>query len=197
MIGSRKSSLRFTAIAVVLLCCALVFAVPPRSRTVRKSSWPDAPVEIIAVVVKGKPVILGKPFAGNDKWLGSLTVRVKNTSAKRVSWVRVALKFINDKSPEVRLTDFMTYGIGRTDIEKLRGGGPPLGPGDTAEVSYSWEQYQSVREILDGMSYPKSIAQIEVSVDKVSFEGEPDVMWIEGQMNKQNTDRPGWSPIKP
>jgi hypothetical protein len=91
----------------------------------------------------------------------------------------------------------MTYGIGRTDIEKLRGGGPPLKPGETAEVSYSWEQYQSVREILDGMGYPRSITLVEMSVDKVIFEAEPDVMWIDGKMNKQNPNGPGWIPIKP
>ena len=195
MVGSGKSSRRFPVIAVGLLCCSLLFAVPPRHRTVKKSSWPEAPVEIVAVTVKGKRVVFGKAFPERDRWIGDLTVRIKNVSSKRISWVRVALTFLkNDGS---RLSDLMTYGIGRTDIEKLRGGGPPLKPGETAEVSYSWEQYQSVREILDGMGYPRSITLVEVSVDKVIFEGEPDVMWIEGRMNKQNPNGPGWIPIKP
>jgi hypothetical protein len=174
-----------------------MLGVPPRSRTVKIFSWPQAPVEIVGVIVRGKPVHFGKAFPERDRWIGELRVRIKNVSAKRVSWVRVALKFLKNEEPGSRLSDFMTYGIGRTDIEKLRGGGPPLKPGETAEVSYSWEQYQSVREILDGMGYPRSITLVEVSVDKVIFEGEPDVMWIEGKMNKQNPNGPGWIPIKP
>ena len=195
MIGSRKSSRRFPVIADVLLCSSLLFAVPPRTRTVNKFSWPEAPVEIVGVIVRGKPVQFGKAFPERDRWIGDLTVRIKNVSSKRISWVRVVLTFLkNDGS---RLSDLMTYGIGRTDIEKLRGGGPPLKPGETAEVSYSWEQYQSVREILDGMGYPRSITMVEVGVDKVTFEAEPDVMWIEGKMNKQNPNGPGWIPLKP
>ena len=197
MIDPRNSSLRSAVIAVVLLCSALALAVPPRSRTVKKFSWPEAPVEVVAVMVNRKPVTFDKAFPERDQWLGGLTVRIKNTSARRVSWVRVALKFLKDEAPGSGLSDFMTYGIGHYDIEKLQGGGPPLKPGETAEVSYSWEQYQSVREILDGMSYPRSITRVEVSVDKVIFEGDTDLMWIEGKMNKENTDRPGWSPIKP
>jgi hypothetical protein len=47
------------------------------------------------------------------------------------------------------------------------------------------------------MGYPRSITLVEMSVDKVIFEAEPDVMWIEGKMNKQNPNGPGWIPIKP
>jgi hypothetical protein len=197
MTDPRKSSLRFKIIAVILLGATLVFAVPPRSRIVKKFSWPDAPVEIVGVMVKGKPVTFAKAFPADDKWLGNLTVRIKNVSARQVTWARVALKFLQQDEHGSQLTDLMTYGIGRTDVEKFRGGGPPLKPGETAVVSYSWEQYQSVREILDGMSYPRSVTKIELSVDEVIFEGETNLMWIEGKMNKENTDRPGWSPIKP
>jgi hypothetical protein len=36
-----------------------------------------------------------------------------------------------------------------------------------------------------------------VSVDQVTFAGEPDVIWIDGKMNKENRNGPGWIPIKP
>ena len=57
-------------------------------------------------------------------------------------------------------------------------------PGETAEISYSPEQYQSIREILDGMNYPKSIPEIEMSVDQLIFADQPELMWIEGTMNE-------------
>lgn len=195
MSSSWKLSLRLSAIALVLLCSILVFATPPRNRIVKKLSRPDEPVEIIAGSVKGKPVVFGQTFPGRDNWLGGLRFTIKNTSTKSVTWVKVALRFYKGSERGYGLVDPLTYGIGTSDIEKLRGGGPPLKPGETAEVSYSWEQYQSVRDILDGMAFPRSIAQVEVSVEQVNF-GDPDLMWIEGQMNKFQSPK-GWVPVKP
>lgn len=87
MLCLTKSSLRSAVIAVVLLCSALALAVPPRSRTVKKFSWPDSPVEIIAVMVKGKPVEFGKAFPEGNKW-----PRLTSTSATRNRWPDSLLK---------------------------------------------------------------------------------------------------------
>jgi len=195
MIRRRKLSLRLIATVLVLTCTPLASATPPKNRTIEKLSRPDEPVAIISAKVKGKAVEFGKAFPGRNNWLGGLTFVIKNTSAKSVSWARVALSF-RRKEDEGRLVDFMTYGIGRWDIDKIRGGGPPLKPGETAEVAYSWEQYQSVRGILDGMGYPQSIAKIEVSVDQVIFADQPELMWIDGTMNEFHSPK-GWIPVKP
>ena len=184
-------------IALLLFSAVLVVASPRlQSRTVNRLSRPNEPVQITAVRVSGKAVRFGKAFAGGNNWLGGLTFVIKNTSTKSVSWARVALKFQKGRETAPNLNDFMHYGIGRWDEDKIRGGGPPLKPGDTAEVSYSLEQYQSVRDILDGMGYPKSIAQIEVSVDQVIFVDQPELMWIEGTMNEFHSPT-GWRPVKP
>ena len=184
-------------IALLLFSPVLIVATPPpQSRTVNRLSRPNEPVQITAVRASGKAVRFGKAFAGGNNWLGGLTFVIKNTSTKSVSWARVALKFQKGKEAAPSLNDFMTYGIGRWDEDKIRGGGPPLKPGDTAEVSYSLEQYQSVREILDGMGYPRSIGQIEVSVDQVIFVDQPELMWIEGTMNEFHSPT-GWRPVKP
>jgi hypothetical protein len=196
MIGLGKASLSLPVIAIVLLCTTLTFAVPPRTRTIKKLSRQDEPVRVISVRVKSKAVQFGKSFKGTDDWLGGLNVVIQNTSAKSVSWARVALAFRQPKALGSTLNDFMTYGIGRWDIDKIRGGGPPLKPGETAEVSYSTEQYQSVREILDGMGYPRNIAEIQLSVDQVIFEDQPELMWIEGTMNEFHSPT-GWRPVKP
>lgn len=196
MIRRRKFSLRLLATVLVLTSAPLAFATPPRNRIIKKLSRPDEPVAIISVRVKGKAVEFGKPFAGRNNWLGGLRFVIKNTSTKTVSWARVALTFQNGKEPAPHLNDVMTYGIGRWDIDKIRGGGPPLKPGESAEVSYPWEQYQSIRDILDGMGYPQSIAQIEVSVDQVIFADQPELMWIEGTMNEFHSPT-GWRPVKP
>lgn len=195
MIATSKLSRIFRVIAAPLLASTMAMAAPPRPRMIKQLSRPNEPVKIIAVKLKGKPVEFGKAFLGRSDWLGGLTFVIKNTSTRRVSWARVALIF-SKKEHGNELHDFVTYGIGRWDIDKIRGGGPPLKPGDTAEVSYSLEQYQSIREILDGMGYPQSIAEIEVNVDQVIFEDQPELMWIEGTMNEFHSPT-GWRPVKP
>jgi hypothetical protein len=198
MISRLRLSTRFIVLALIVLCTTAAFATPPRKRTVSKLVRPNEPIELIAIRVKGKPIIFEKAFAGQNNWLGGLTLVIKNTSTKPVDWVKVALKFPKEKGSGYGLVDFVTYGIGRSDIEKFRGGGPPLKPGETAEVSYSWDQYQSLREILDGMNYPKSITLIEASIDQVSFVGEHEVLWIQGELCKEDYHSPtGWSPVKP
>jgi hypothetical protein len=196
MISRWKLFLPSLALTSLLGFFALAFAVPPQKRIVSKLSRPNEPVQLIAIRDRGKAVEFGKPFAGRNDWLGSLTFVIKNTSNRSVLWARVALSFRKEKEPDVRLNDSVAYGIGRWDIDKLRGGGPPLKPGETAEVSYSLEQYDSIREILDGMGYPRSIKQIEASVDQVIFADRPELMWIEGTMNEFHSPT-GWRPVKP
>jgi hypothetical protein len=195
MITASKLSRSFPVIAGLFFISTMLSVAPPRPRTIKQLSRPGEPVKIIAVKLKGKPVEFGKAFPGRNDWLGSLTFVIKNTSARSVSWARVALIF-SKKESGGELHDFVTYGIGRWDEDKIRGGGPPLKPGDTAEASYSLEQYQSVRDILDGMGYPQSIAQIEVNVDQVIFEDQPELMWIEGTMNEFHSPT-GWRPVRP
>jgi hypothetical protein len=195
MITASKLSRSSLVVAALFFSSTMIVAAPPRPRTIKKLSRPNEPVKIVAVKVKGKAVEFGKAFPGRNDWLGGLTFVIQNTSSRRVSWARVALIF-SKKEAGGELHDGVTYGIGRWDEDKIRGGGPPLKPGDTAEVSYSPEQYQSIREILDGMSYPQSIAQIEVTIDQVIFEDQPELMWIEGTMNEFHSPT-GWRPIKP
>jgi hypothetical protein len=64
----------------------------------------------------------------------------------------------------------------------------------TRNRTVPWEQYLCLRETLDGMSYLRSIAKIEVSVEQVNF-GDNNLMWIEGQMKKFHSPQ-GWIPVK-
>jgi hypothetical protein len=195
MISRPSFSPLLLALTFLLTCATPTLAIPSRNKIINRLSRAGEPVAIVSAKVNGKAIDFGKVFAGRNNWLGGLTFVIKNSSAKTVSWARVALSFTKP-TPGGELSDYLTYGIGRWDIDKIRGGGPPLKPGETAEVSYSWEQYQSVREILDGMDYPSNITKIRVSVDQVIFADQPELMWIEGKMNEFHSPT-GWRPITP
>lgn len=192
------------AVIVILLFALHVPAGQSQDRFIRKFSRPDEPVEITAVKVRGKPRAFGKTFTADNDWIGSISITVKNVSSRNVRWLSVALDLPKDERvrtstkgpPYYGLREPLVYGIGLSDEEKLRGGGPPLRPGESVEILYPAEIYKGLRELMDGMSYPKSVSLVVVSVEKVLFEGDEDVMWIEGKMNRRNYKDPrGWSPI--
>jgi hypothetical protein len=195
MINRWKLPCRLLASALLLCCFALAAAIPPQKRVVKRVSRPNEPVQIISLKARGKAIEFGKPFPGENDWPGGLSFVIKNTSARSISWVRVALIFRKEPNG-VRLGDFVSYGIGRWDEDKMRGGGPPLKPGETAELVYPLDQYQSLRELLNDMGFPQSIAQLEVSAGEVIFEDQPELMWIEGTMSEFHSPN-GWRPVKP
>lgn len=51
------------------------------------------PLAITGVKVNGKLVGFDKPFPGEDDWLKSLSVSIKNVSTKRILFARVVMSF--------------------------------------------------------------------------------------------------------
>ena len=193
------------AVTITLLFPLLAPAHQSQERFIKRFSRPGEPVQIIAVKVRGKPVAFGKTFTADNDWIGGIALTVKNTSARKVRWIKVALDLPKDEGvktspkgpPYYGLREPLVYGIGLSDIEKMQGGGPPLNPGESVEILFPAENYADLRELMDGMSYPKSVGLVVVHVEQVLFEGDEDVMWIEGKMNRRNYKDPrGWSPIE-
>jgi hypothetical protein len=48
-------------------------------------------LEIEEILVEGKPIIIGRPFDASDDWLKHITIRVKNISDQRFSFIQVDL----------------------------------------------------------------------------------------------------------
>jgi hypothetical protein len=47
-------------------------------------------LEIVEIRVEGKTVVPGQPFAAGNDWLGTLAVKVKNVSDKKISSIRLS-----------------------------------------------------------------------------------------------------------
>jgi hypothetical protein len=120
----------------------------------------------------------------ND-WLGGLTLVIKNTSAKTVSWVRLDLSFHRERELDVGLIEpcdlrDWTFGYRRScEAERRRSNRR-----DRRGFVHGGAISEHPGKLWTTWVYPKSVAKVEVSVEQVSFEGEPDVMWIEGKMNR-------------
>ena len=73
-------------------------------------------VEIEDIGVASKSVIIGEPFAADDDWLKSFTVRVKNISAQRLVAVQITLVLpaMSYESPDI----VFCYGCAKSEGDK-------------------------------------------------------------------------------
>jgi hypothetical protein len=132
---------------------------------------PDQKVLVISEIkVAGQPVTPGRPFAaaGAD-WLRSLTVRIKNVSAKPIACVRIYLSL-----PEAR------YHAGGAGFQFLYGGEAPadgrcaadtkpLLPGEESELSFTDDSYEVTRKFAQGLSGVTDFSRVRLGTADVVF----------------------------
>ncbi len=85
-----------SAILLGALDCGAVAARQSGQRVVGQApaeAGRQSPVEVVAVQVKGEPVMPGRSFAADDDWLLGLTFRLKNVSDRPISYVEISLRF--------------------------------------------------------------------------------------------------------
>lgn len=176
---------RFSLITVLIFLGILTITygspIQEQERTVTKLETPKDPVKIALVKTKKGAVEIDRKFMGEDDWFKGLTVRVKNTSGKAITYLRVGLSFPRDKSyiladprdpmQTVPYSHSIGYGgrqVYMPDSPPL--GLPPIAPGENVDLELSDREYQDVRIALAQLNYPASIKKIEVRPEVVYFE---------------------------
>lgn len=153
-IRALVSITRSTGIAIVV--CLLGHTVVAQSRSI---VWPKEPgrrirpagvpggqanavaqfdtLEIEEILVDGKPIIIGQPFDASDDWLKHITMRVKNISEQRFSFIQVDLTF-----PQIKYEAYyIPVAYPFTAEQRAKG----FGPGEVVELTtgkdekiYNW-----------------------------------------------------------
>ena len=93
-------------------------------------------LEIEEILVEGKPIIIGQPFNASDDWLKDITIRVKNISQQRFSFIQLTLIL-----PEIKFGPDIPVFYPSTAGQRAKG----FGPGDIVELKtmrddkfYNW-----------------------------------------------------------
>jgi len=144
---------RSTVIAITV--CLLGHAVAAQSRFI---VWPKEPgrrirpagvpggqanafaqfdtLEIEEILVEGKPIIIGQPFNASDDWLKHITIRVKNISDQRFSFIQLTLIL-----PQIKFVPDIPVFYPSTADQRAKG----FGPGEVVELTtwrddkiYNW-----------------------------------------------------------
>jgi hypothetical protein len=149
--------------------------------------YPNEPVVIDGVKIKGNPVNINSKIKADERWLDGLSFKVRNISNKHIVYLSLQLLF-----PETK-TDGPMFAF------PLRYGTKPLQPNQTSTLD-SLAPNQEIEFIVSGSQYEKlkqfiehktSIANINVAnidVDFVMFAD--DTGWATGMFMHRKSDDP-------
>ncbi|HEX8141382.1 MAG TPA: hypothetical protein VF553_02230 [Pyrinomonadaceae bacterium] len=169
--------------------------------------YPDQPVEIVAVKVKGVPIKPKQKFDGGNDWLNGMTVTLKNVYDKPVAFVSVLVTaYYEREGRRSKQRDGMDV---QAAIELMYGAQPPrpgepappymypVQPGDTVDVVLSEAKRDELYSLLTEDDASTDIMELTVRVYSVFFEGDSETMWRTGRMLRRNPNDPNrWIPVK-
>ena len=109
-------------------------------------------LEIKDISVAGKSITIGQPFAADDNWITSLTMRVKNISDQNFKSIQINM-FLPEIMPGGPLVSFF-YKSGDA------GSGRSTMPGDEFEMKVAFPQW--VTDQIKSKSNPSLITKAEI-----------------------------------
>ena len=109
-------------------------------------------LEVKEISVAGKSITIGEPFAADDNWITSLTLRVKNISNQSFASIQIDLILpeIMQGGPLVPLC----YGCGGVGM------GQSIAPGDEFEMKVAFQQW--VTDQIKSKSNPSAITKAQI-----------------------------------
>jgi uncharacterized surface protein with fasciclin (FAS1) repeats len=164
-----------------------------RDRVVKLYSWPNEPVKIVAVKLRGgEQINPGIPFRAVDDWVRGLTLTVTNVSKKPVCFIHVELHLPRpDDATGEAANDALMFAC--DPVTALTPN--PLMPGKSMDMVLTDSDYVAHEALLERYGYPPSVINLELKVREVEFFGEKDRKWSKGQMMRQDPNSPGdWHP---
>lgn len=190
------ATLRGLVIGAALLSSLPALSAPARAQQVRDREVRPAfdfkqiqmPVEVVSVKLKGEEVRPGEKIQGDDDWLRGLSFTLRNVSDKPLAYVAVALQF---PRPQGYVAYVLSYGVDFSRGEPRRESSPPaIEPGRTVTLVLTADKYPGFLRVLERGEAARSFDVAPYYVDRVCFEGEPDILWAGGMLKRRDPTRP-------
>jgi hypothetical protein len=194
------------ALAAASIHPSRIHAFPQQAheRVIKKMSWPDEPVKISKLKIKGKNVSIGQKLFEEDDWLKTITLGVKNTSDKSISHIKIDLEFPRpENEPFAKAPTFLyplQYGYSPLFEAYLspaeqRYAPPLIKPGEAVDLTLTDAEYAQLQRILKEENYSVSIKQVKIIIRDVAFDD--GTIWHVGTLLQRDPNNPGkWKPVK-
>lgn len=139
-----------------------------RQRVMQKAFSRNDQVEITEVRTGQKVVKEGEAFDGDEDWLNTLSLKIKNVSAKPIVYMRVHFNF-----PETTATgNMMSYWVafGQLPGSSLPPHGEPLllNPGDSLSVTLD-KHYSGIKSFVEQRHQTGDLHNVELDIGFIVF----------------------------
>ncbi|HEV7893826.1 MAG TPA: hypothetical protein VGP08_24630 [Pyrinomonadaceae bacterium] len=160
---------------------------------VKRSSYPDEPVQVVRVKNKKGKIDLGKGFKDDSaELLREFTITVRNTSGKEINHLEFRLLFPRPEGDEeLPYTFLMMYGVSpmsehyaesrRLHTDKK------IKKGEEFDFTLSGENYEHIIKVLDYLGYPAENRTVEFWLNEVGFED--GTTWSGGAVSRRGRKR--------
>jgi hypothetical protein len=144
-----------------------------QDRVLKKKQWSNEPIKITKLKMKGANVSFGEKQSGDDDWFRGLSIDVKNISNKTIVFIDISIIFppADGATEEHIASDHMLYGNyppAPGEPFTSHPDQPSLQPGDSATMVLT--DYEGTREFLNQVGKPRTIKEIEISIEDVFFD---------------------------
>jgi hypothetical protein len=146
---------------------------------VKKSSYPDEPVQIVRVKNKKGKIDLSKSFKDDPaELLREFTITINNTSGKNITHLEVVLHFPRPEGdgvpPESGYVFRLMYGV--SPMSEYYAESRKLHPekkirkGESFDITLSGENYDHILKVLDSLGFTAENRTVEFWLSEVGFE---------------------------
>jgi hypothetical protein len=145
------------------------------------------PFEILSIKLNGKDVQPGEKIKGDDNWLRGLSFALKNVSDQPIAYIGIGLRF---PQPTGFVVYSLNYGVDFSRGEPRRESSPPaIQPGQTLDLVLTKEKYPLFLRILALGGASSSFDTATYFIERVCFDGEPDVTWEGGNLKRRDPNQ--------
>lgn len=139
-------------------------------KVIKHMQYPNQPVEINIVKVKGKAVKLNEKIDENaDDWLENLSITVKNLSPKTITYMVINIDFPETESTGNMMTFPLRYGQ-NSQLPMITGQPEILLPDQTATLTLSGQTFTRLKTFIEKRQELKNLKKVTLHLNQVSFE---------------------------
>ncbi|HYY93281.1 MAG TPA: hypothetical protein VE713_02090 [Pyrinomonadaceae bacterium] len=185
MTGNLRILTRRCGAVLLAAFCLMLSQAQAKTRqnkviTANPAPRANPPITIRQIMLAGKPVELGVPFAASDSWLEDLSVKVENNSGKAVTYFDLGISFPNVEEGGPTLTLPLSFGQvpGAPNASGVK---ETLAPGASATLGVG-RRADGLRQALSDNQHQADKVNVRVmtvlfedgTLWRNGFEGQPD-----------------------
>lgn len=183
-------------VALTLLIAAMFFVASVNLQSQKESLVVEVlsfngPIKIDSLKIGNLPVQSGEKFAATEDWLKELSVNIKNSFGKTVTYIDVGVFVGRPKGQEeVPMFHYSILRGSKINALKRINSGLEFKSSDSIDsnfnIAISDKEYKEIQESLKQLNYPSGTEKLQIQIEEVVFDD--GTMWSSGSWYKYNPD---------